>query len=213
MFTGIIERVGMLVESREVSAGKRLRVDAGSMADTCMLGASISVSGVCLTVAHIDHSVLSFDVISETLQRSSLGMKHRGDFVNLERSLRVGDRLDGHFVQGHIDGTGTVVRIDDSPRDWRIQIRPESPLLPFIIPKGSIAIDGVSLTIAEIDIDTFCVALIPTTLDRTTLSKLQRGDMVNLESDIIARTVVHRLASTKPSSGLSKDQLHKAGFA
>jgi riboflavin synthase len=213
MFTGIVERIGTIIHSRPVAGGSCLRIDAGSLAGGCANGASVCVSGVCLTVADIDGTFLSFDVITETLNKSTLGAKRVGDGVNLELSLRVDGRLDGHFVQGHVDGRAVVDRVVASAAQHVIRLRPDSTLLPYIIPKGSIALDGVSLTIAEVTPTLFSVALIPTTLDRTTLAKLAVGDQVNVESDIIARTIVHQLDSMSGPSGLSMESLREGGFA
>jgi len=213
LFTGIIERTGTIVGTAAVPGGRRLRVDIGPIAAECPLGASIAVSGVCLTVAQIhgDREV-AFDVITETLDRTVLGSKRVGDAVNLERSLRVGDRLDGHFVQGHVDGTGTVTQIVSSPRERVIWLEPEELVRAFMIPKGSVAIDGVSLTIAGVERTRCSVALIPTTLDVTTLGSLNKGDRVNIESDILARTIVHHLRSTGGAGALSLETLQDAGF-
>lgn len=213
MFTGIVEAVGKITGTTAVAGGKRLRVEIGPMAEQCPLGASVSVSGVCLTVSSIAGDSLEFDVITETLSTSTLGSRRVGDRVNLERALGVRDRFDGHFVQGHIDGTGTVDRIQSSPREWKTWIKPQDHLAPYIIPKGSIAVDGVSLTIVEVHRGAFSVALIPTTLDRTTLAALGVGNQVNLESDIIARTIVHRLSEMSSGGGLKLETLRKAGFS
>ena len=213
MFTGIIERVGVIAAIRSGPGGRRLRIDAGPMAADCVVGASVSVNVVCLTVADTTGNTLDFDVIAETLETSTLGSGNAGDHVNLERSLKVGDRLDGHFVQGHVDGTAAVDRVIASSREHRIQLRPHPSLMPYIVPKGSVAIDGVSLTIAEAKGDVFSVALVPTTLDRTTLPSLAAGHVVNIETDILARTVVHHLSSLSGSTGLTLEALRKAGFA
>ncbi len=212
MFTGIIERMGTIVSATPVAGGRRLRVDVGPVAQDCSLGASIAVSGVCLTVAQLDGQTVDFDVITETLDRTVLGSKGAGDRVNLERSLRAGDRLDGHFVQGHVDGTATVDRIISSPRESVIWLEPEEALRAYMIPKGSVAIDGVSLTIAAVERGRFSVALIPTTLDVTTLAAMKKGDRVNVESDILARTIVHHLQAMGASGGLTLEALQRAGF-
>lgn len=212
MFTGIVERTGVLVSSRALPGGRALRIDAGPLAGDCVPGASIAVSGVCLTVTHVEGSVLTFDVITESLRRTTLGDRNVGDRVNLERSLRAGDRLDGHFVQGHVDGRATVSNVRRTPAEYVISLRPEETVRPYLIPKGSVALDGVSLTIAEVLADHFTVALIPTTLERTTLAGLETGHRVNVESDIIARTIIHRLDAVAGSNGLSMDRLRKAGF-
>jgi riboflavin synthase len=213
MFTGIVEQIGTIVESRGVSGGRRLRVDVGPIAAECKLGDSLSISGVCLTVAAIQSPLIDFDVIKETLDKSALGRKNTGDVVNIERSLRVGDRLDGHFVQGHVDGTAGVERVVATPAEHVLHLRPDDVLRPYLIPKGSVALDGVSLTIADVDDDLFSVALIPTTLERTTLSRLSQGDIVNVETDMIVRAIVHRMEHLTEGGGLTMDSLRKAGFA
>lgn len=213
MFTGIVETTGTISSTRATAGGRRLRVDVGSMAGELSFGASVCVGGICLTVADLSAGSLEFDVIKETLDRSALGLKRVGDRVNLERSLRADGRLDGHFVQGHVDGIGVVERVVASPREHVVWLRPDGSVFPYIIPKGSVAVDGVSLTIAEVAADAFSVALIPTTLDRTTLGSLAVGDRVNLESDIIARTVVHHLSRLPEGAGLTLDTLREAGFA
>lgn len=213
MFTGIVETTGTIFSTRPVPGGRRLSVDVGPMANECPIGASLSLSGVCLTVAEIAGSRLEFDVIIETLETSTLGSKRTGDHVNLERSLKVGDRLDGHFVQGHVDGRATVMRIQASPREYLIWLLPETELTPYIIPKGSITIDGVSLTIAAVEGGEFSVAFIPTTLQRTTLSSLKARDIVNIETDIIARTIIRHLTGMSASTGLTIDALREAGLA
>lgn len=212
MFTGIVECVGTIAQPRPVPGGRRLRIDV-PWAGECQLGASVSVSGVCLTIAAVDARSLEFDVVAETIDKSTLGSKRVGDRVNLERSLRAGDRLDGHFVQGHVDGTATVEGVQSSAKEWVTRLEPQPQLLPYIIPKGSIAIDGVSLTVAALDGATFSVALIPTTLEQTTLSSLKAGDRVNVESDIIARTIVHHLTGMSAGGGLTLQSLREAGFA
>lgn len=183
------------------------------MASELPLGASVAISGVCLTVCHTTSNSADFDVIKETLSHTTLGAKRVGDKVNLERSLRVGDRLDGHFVQGHVDGLAEVTSIVSSKQEWVAWLRPEKSLTPFIIPKGSVTIDGVSLTIAAVDQDTFSVALIPTTLTLTTLGELKAGDKVNIESDIVARTIIHQLNKVSSETGITLGSLRDAGFA
>ncbi len=213
MFTGIVESTGTITDSRNVAGGRRLRLEVGDIAPQCKLGDSVSVSGVCLTVAAVAGPCLEFDVISETLSRSTLGNKKARDPVNIERSLRLGDRLHGHFVQGHVDGTAVVERVQRTAREHVVWFRPAATLTPFLVPKGSVAVDGVSLTIAAVSGSSFSVALIPTTLTGTTLGSLAPGDEVNVETDIITRTVVHRLSEMSAAGGLTLETLQKAGFA
>jgi len=205
--------MGTVIATESVAGGRRLRVDVGPVASGSKHGDSICINGVCLTVTGINENVVAFDVIRETLDKTTLGRKTSGDRVNIERSLRVGDRFDGHFVQGHVDGTATVGRIQASTSEHVVWLAPQAHLMPFMIPKGSVAIDGVSLTIAAVDGDRFSVALIPTTLDRTTFGAMKAGDTVNIESDIIARAIVHHLAGMQGAGGISLEALQKAGFA
>lgn len=193
MFTGIVQRTGVISDVRRHAGGMRLRIEAGEISRHATLGDSISVGGVCLTVADVKGGHVEFDVIRETLEKTTLGGLQSGDRVNLEPSLRIGDRLDGHFVQGHVDGTATVHRIVANENEYVVWLAPQEHLISYIVPKGSIAIDGVSLTVAAIDNGRFSVALIPTTLDRTTLGRLKSGDAVNIESDVMVRTIVYYL--------------------
>lgn len=213
MFTGIIEHTGRIEAVTETAGGRRLVIDAGPCAADLAPGASLAVNGVCLTVVTREDARLSFDVITETLRRSNLGRLRAGDPVNLERCLRAGDRIDGHFVQGHVDGVATVDRRDAGASEFKLWLQVDAALRPYIVPKGGIALDGVSLTIADIDGDRFSVALIPTTLDRTTLGRRNPGDTVNVETDILARIVVHQLRIRELADGLSIDTLRQHGFA
>jgi riboflavin synthase alpha subunit len=196
VFTGIIQHVGVVAEARETSSGVRLLIDAAGWSHTPRSGDSICISGCCLTVAHEwrpQDGPLAFDVVRETLDKTTLGRLRAGDRVNLEPSVRADSLMDGHTVQGHVEGLGTVERVRDERDDWRLWVRAPADLMPCVVPKGSVAIDGTSLTIAGVDGEIFSVALIPTTLERTTLGHLKAGESVNLETDVIARTVVHYL--------------------
>lgn len=194
MFAGIVESTGVVVAKCLRDGVARLDVDLGALADGVAPGASIAVAGVCLTVSELRGNVAGFDVVPETLMRTTLGARRAGDAVNLERSLRAGQPIDGHVVQGHVDATARVRSNGaDAIGDWRLRIARPVSIAPYLVAKGSIAVDGVSLTIAETDADSFTVALIPTTLARTTLGALRADDPVNLESDIIARLVIARV--------------------
>lgn len=212
MFTGIIEHLGVVTATRAVAGGRRLTLDAGPCAADLSPGASLAVSGVCLTVVSRDGDSLSFDVIAETLRRSNLGALTEGDRVNLERSLRLGDRIDGHFVQGHVDGIAKVDRRDSSDVEFKLWLQPDIALLPYIVPKGGISLDGVSLTVADVAGDRFSVALIPTTLERTTLGDRKPGDIVNVETDLLARTVVHHLRRAETRRVINEALLAEHGF-
>lgn len=217
MFTGIVEQAGRIVSARSVAGGKRLRIDLGRLAERLSPGASVAVDGVCLTAALLEPPHVEFDVIAETLRKTTLGDRGPGDAVNLECSLRVGGPLDGHFVQGHVDGTAEVSDVLSSPKEWLIRLRPQPHLTPYLIPKGSVAVNGVSLTIADVSADEFSVALIPTTLERTTLGGLRVGQRVNVETDLLARTIVHclgRVSGGRPvDEPITLETLRQAGFA
>lgn len=191
MFTGIVERT---VEVRGVSdhpGGRRLwlRHRWGDEKH----GESVAVNGCCLTLAQMDDETLCFDVIAETLARTNLGMLGAGDRVHVERSLRASDRIDGHFVQGHVDGLAELIDRTTTDAQWRVRIRPPAELMKFIFPKGSVCIDGVSLTVAALDADSFEVALIPTTLEKTMLGSREPGWRFNFEADVLSKGVVHTL--------------------
>lgn len=213
MFTGIVESVGTIRASRAAGGGRRIEIEVAALVAECAIGASVCISGVCLTIVARAPGRLCFDVVTETLRKSTLGKMRLGDKVNLERALPADGRFDGHFVQGHVDGTGTVERVSLSGHESVVWIKPQPTLLPCIIPKGSVAVDGISLTIAEVRDGAFSIALIPTTLAVTTAASFSAGQRVNIETDMIARTVVHRLSTISSSGGLSLDKLHEAGFA
>ena len=212
MFTGIIETTGTIQRSTPRTGGRTLFVDVGPIAAEAVPGASIAVNGVCLTVTRVDGSLLAFDVITETLDRTNLGRLAAGSRVNIERSLTPTSRLDGHMVQGHVDGSAVITRKIVSARERVLWLSPDDNVIPFIIPKGSVAIDGISLTIAAVDRGRFSVAIIPTTIERTNLADRKEGDTVNIESDIIARTVVHHLSNMTTASGISLEKLREHGF-
>ncbi len=220
MFSGIVEGTGTVVarETSDRGAATRLRIDAGEIAVGVKAGDSIAINGVCLTAvnAAADQRTLDFDVIGETLACTNLGELAVGSTVNLERSLRADARVDGHFVQGHVDGVGEVVARTDGPTETRLSVRAPEVVAAVCVRKGSIAIDGVSLTIADFDdtARTVTVALIPTTLARTNLASRRIGDRVNLEGDILGKYVVAYLSrmGRLPSAPLSPDQIHEAGF-
>lgn len=194
MFTGLVQAVGTITGTDPAGiggAGRRIRIDLGSWDHRPSRGDSISIDGCCLTVVGLAGSVASFDAVRETLDLTTVGEKRVGARVNLEHALRAGALMGGHTVQGHIDGVGEVVGVHADPGDWRIEVRPPAALMEFMVPKGSVTVDGVSLTIARLSRDTFGVALIPETLERTTLAELRPGSRVNVEADVIAKAVAH----------------------
>ena len=193
MFTGLIQAIGRVSEVEETDAGKKFSIHAMFSADL-QVGESVAVNGVCLTVAEVEkgpegapNGAFRADVMSETLGCTTLDKIEIGAKVNLERALSVGDRLGGHFVQGHVDGVGTILSIMDDKSNWRVEIIPPLPLLKYIAHKGSIAIDGVSLTVSAVKNDAFEISLIPHTLENTIFSDYKEGDKVNLEVDLLAR--------------------------
>ncbi len=184
---------------RETPAGKRIVVDLAELgqakAAPIKLGQSIAVSGVCLTVVELPApAAAGFDVVAQTLRQTTLGTKNTGDAVNLELSLCVGDALGGHFVQGHVEDISRVLRVEANPADWMVTFELPPACREAILPRGSVAIDGVSMTVAGVDGDCFRVAVIPATREKTTLGLLRGGEIVNIESDILTRTVVYCLA-------------------
>lgn len=192
VFTGLVQHVGSVASSEPSASGVRLVVDTRGWKHQPTVGDSISVSGVCLTVSPGSdpaRGLLAFDVIPETLDKTVLGGLAPGARVNLEHAVRADTLMGGHFVQGHIDGIGVVRRVQADPADWRIEIEAPADLMECITPKGSIALDGVSLTIAGVERWGFSVAIIPTTLELTTLGELKQGARCNLETDMIARQV------------------------
>ena len=192
MFTGLVEALAEIVAICDQPPGKRITLRAAQTAATAALGESIAINGCCLTVVGIDGGALAFEAGPETLARTNLGSLVQGSRVNLEQSLRFGDRLGGHFVTGHVDGLGTLVSRHDD-RDWAtFWFRVPAELARQMASKGSVAVDGVSLTLVEVDHDRFSVALIPHTLGLTTLGGLQVGAAVNIETDLLAKYVLRQ---------------------
>ena len=215
MFTGIVQATGVVRSIQRGSNGTRLALDAPELTRPIPQGASVCVSGVCLTVTRSREIRIEFDVVPETLSRSTLGSWSPGQRVNLERSLRAGDPMDGHVVQGHVDGTAVVRDIRRGSEGHVVTFAADETLMPFVIEKGAVALDGVSLTIADVNRDTFSVALIPTTLTATTLGSLRVGDRVNVETDVVARTIVTTLQRWRERSGeetLTVEMLRDQGF-
>jgi riboflavin synthase len=218
MFTGIIQHVGTIQAADPTAAGRRLSIDLGPLAEGLQPGQSIAVNGVCLTAGAVHPGRGEFDVVRETLDRTTLGRLGVGDAVNLEPALRADGLLDGHIVQGHIDTTARVHSIDR--RDGRVEIHfsADADQIAQMVPKGSVAIDGVSLTLTEAAGDRFGVALIPTTLAETTLKDRHPGDAVNIELDVIGKYVRRYLqamlaGSDTSAGGLTLEKLREAGFA
>ncbi|MBM4018238.1 MAG: riboflavin synthase [Planctomycetes bacterium] len=214
MFTGLVETVGAVASAERAGTGVRLRVDLGRAAEGVRPGDSIALCGVCQTVAAIQGAVAAFDAVAETLARTTVGSWRPGTRVNVERSLRPADRLGGHFVAGHVDGVARVVENRERPDGWWLRAEAPPELFPEIAPKGSIAIDGVSLTVVEAAAPVLAVTLIPTTLRETTLGALAPGDLVNIETDMLAKYVRRALAALAGADADKRllEALARSGF-
>jgi riboflavin synthase len=213
MFTGLIEAVCTVKSARRTGRAMILTIDLGKLADDCKIGDSIAINGVCLTITKLNGSIADFDVSPETIAKSTLDKLGPSSLVNIERALKTTDRFGGHFVQGHIDGTAIVKAVDKQDNFAEIKFAPEPELLDSIVPKGSIAVDGISLTIAEVDKDSFKVAIIPETLNKTSLAKVKIGDKVNIETDIIVKTIKKQLEKILPQTqSLTAEKLRELGF-
>jgi len=206
MFTGIVEELGEVVEVTPLADAARITVLGPLVTTDARHGDSIAVNGVCLTVVEAGDGRFTADVMLETLRRSNLAAATPGQRVNLERAAALGDRMGGHLVQGHVDGTGRVLAREPAPH-WelvRISLPPE--LARYVVPKGSITVDGVSLTVVALGEDDFTVSLIPTTLELTTLGRREVGELVNLEVDVVAK-YVERLAGPYGAAATSENSI------
>ena len=212
MFAGLIQQTGTLTRREMLAGGPRLVIIGAPWHPPLTLGESMAVNGVCLTIAQIQGKNIVCDILQETLDRTTLGGKRPGTALNLERALRLGDPLGGHLVTGHVDGIGIVSRRQAKGRDWIFQVSCGTELLNGMVLKGSIAIDGVSLTITELDEHSFTVALIPFTYAHTALGNLKAGDAVNLETDIIGKHIRRTLETQPAPTALTWEHLRAAGF-
>jgi riboflavin synthase len=210
MFTGIIEELGTVQRLKRSSNSSEISIQASKVLEDVKLGDSIAINGVCLTVTSFDREHFTADMMAETLAKTNLKDLGNGQKINLERAARLGDRMGGHLVQGHVDAVGTIVeqRIVDIAIIFRIKVPEE--ILDYIVAKGSIAIDGISLTVVSVLVDSFTVSIIPHTAKMTTLGFKKPGDTVNLEADIIGRYVEKLL---KRSGGKHKSQLNSEFLA
>ena len=214
MFTGIIEEIGTVRRIERGARGARLTIGAETVLEGTRIGDSIATNGVCLTVTGMTADSFSADVMAETLRRSGLGALQSGSPVNLERAMPADGRFGGHIVSGHIDGTGTVAALRREDNAVWVTVHAAPALLRYIVEKGSIAIDGVSLTVAAVDTDGFSVSIIPHTGAQTILLGKKPGDTVNLECDVIGKYVEKLLGphQEKPGSGITMDFLAQNGF-
>jgi riboflavin synthase len=213
MFTGLVEGVGVIVALTPMAEGLRLTLKTSFPAEELTLGESVAVAGSCLTVVDLAPPRASFEVSPETLARTTFPLKKVGDRVNLERSLRIGDRLGGHLVTGHVDGVGVVRDRRPGPAHLGLKVEVPGPLNRLVIEKGSIAIEGVSLTVNSCQGNTFTVNIIPHTAQATTLDALKVGGRVNLEMDIIGKYVARLLGKDNPpGEGVTSELLARHGF-
>lgn len=217
MFTGIVEEMGSIRSIAKGSKSAVLTIEADKVLEGSKIGDSIAVNGVCLTVTSIGAGQFTADVMAETIRRSSLGSLARGSKVNLERAMAADGRFGGHIVSGHIDGTGTVASLKPEDNAVWVEIEAADSILKYIVEKGSIAIDGISLTVAKVTEKSFAVSVIPHTGAETTLLGKKPGDIVNLENDIIGKYVDRLLhfdsqEQEKKNSGITMDFLTKHGF-
>ncbi|MBW9151214.1 riboflavin synthase [Clostridium estertheticum] len=215
MFTGLIEEIGKIKSIAKETKSARITVDASEIMSGMKIGDSVCTNGVCLTVTEFNQNSFSVDVMAETMRCSNLGGLKQGSCVNLERALRASDRLGGHIVSGHIDGLGTVVDLTIEENATWVSVETSSDILKYIVHKGSIAIDGISLTVAYVDENIFKVSIIPHTKGETTLVTKKIGEVVNLESDIMAKYVEKLLQyreTPKEKKSIGMDFLEKNGF-
>lgn len=210
MFTGIIEEIGKVQRLERTPVSCQLLIAADLVLQDTKIGDSIAVNGVCLTVTNLQKNAFTADVMPETLRRSSLGILHSGSAVNLERAMAANGRFGGHIVSGHIDGTGTIVSKKPEGNAQIVTISASPALLRYVVEKGSIAIDGISLTIAKVTKSDFSISLIPHTGACTTLLDKKAGDPVNLETDVIGKYVEKLMQ--KQQSGITMDFLRDCGF-
>jgi riboflavin synthase len=194
VFTGIVRELGVVVSAEEAGGGRALVVRAPNSAAAAAVGDSVAVNGCCLTATGISGEELAFHAVPETIARTTLGGLERDDRVNVESALRAGDELGGHYVQGHVDAVGRIQSVEAEGDGLRVFVDAPEDVLRYCVEKGSITVDGVSLTVAELSSDAFAVVLVPHTLGATTLSALRPGQPVNLEADVLAK-YVERLVS------------------
>lgn len=201
MFTGLVEELGTVRERTQSGAGARLVIGCGVVRDGLAIGDSVAVNGACLTVVDMTDDSFAVDCVGETLRRTSVGDQRAGDTVNLERAMRLGDRLGGHIVQGHVDGTGTVRGVSREGDGVLMSVACPDEVLRYVVEKGGVTVDGVSLTVASREPDGFTTALIPHTMAATTLGADALGRRVNLEADVVAKYVEALVRPHMPREG------------
>jgi riboflavin synthase len=212
MFTGIIEEIGVIKSVRHGAKSSELVVSAKKILGDIKIGDSISTNGICLTVTSFNTGQFTVDVMPETVRQTSLSMLKNGSAVNLERALRLSDRLGGHLVSGHIDGTGKVSRVWIEDNATWISVTAEPSILRYIISRGSVALDGISLTVTSVDSRSFSVSIIPHTQLSTTLTEKRPGDLLNIECDMIAKYVEQFTLNNKPHQAIDLEFLAQNNF-
>jgi len=213
MFTGIIEKVCTTTNIRRNASSMEVSIDLGNLGEDVKLGDSVAINGTCLTAVKIQNQIVSFELSAETITKSSLANIKPSQKVNAERAMKLSDRLGGHIVQGHIDGIATIKSISDKGNFKDITFSADKELLAQMVTKGSVAIDGVSLTIAQMDSTSFKVAVIPQTLQETILGSAKVGDKVNIETDIIGKMVKKHVENLMPSNGIfTENKLKELGY-
>ena len=216
MFTGLVKCLGTIKDTAHFGKGRRFRIDLADLAGNVLVGQSVAVNGVCLTATTVSGNEATFDAVAETVERSNLGRLRAGDRVNLEPALKAGDALDGHIMQGHVDALASVIAVDAQNSDNRVvKISLPKSIRHLVAEKGSVAVDGISLTVAAAGEDWFTIAVIPHSWSNSTLSLRAVGDGVNIEVDVLARYVARILqyGQTTANDGISEDFLRENGFA
>ncbi len=198
MFTGIIEGTGIIKSvsgsRRPSSSDSRIRLELGKVGRGLKIGDSVSVNGTCLTVVRLNKTVAEFEIVKETIDRTTFGFLKNGDFVNLERSLKLSDRFEGHIVQGHVDGIGEIFDVIKLPAEIKMWVKIKGKgMMKYLVPKGSVTVDGISLTVVDVGKNKFSVALVPHTLSKTTIGNKAKGDTVNVELDILSKYIANLL--------------------
>ena len=212
LFTGIVEEVGHIIHLNRNDSGAQIKIEAKKTLVGLKIGDSVAVNGVCLTVVQIEDRAFIVDVMNETIKRSSMKLLHVGSIVNLERAMPVSGRFDGHIVTGHIDGVGTISeKKSDGIAVW-YTIKTSDEILKYVVKKGSVCLDGVSLTVVEADEKSFKVSIIPHTLTETTLNSFDIGRVVNIENDMISKYVEKFLNINSKEKSLTKEKLIESGF-
>lgn len=212
MFTGLIQHSGKVKKIEKRGALLCLAVETAALDRPVQTGASVAVNGVCLTAVNCELNCLEFEIVAETQQVTALKDLRKDDPVHLEFSLRAGDEFGGHFVTGHVDGVGEVLELDKGADGWAVTISIPEGLEAYFVPKGSVAVDGVSLTLQEVMPDAFKVALIPHTLENTNFSRLRAGKKVNIEADMLAKQAAKYFAAGKSPLPFSQKELREQGF-